>query len=339
MRQKSLIKSLTSAIGLLGMVAAMPLAHAASDATGKTACGSKPKYVIGMSLMTLTNPYFVTMAKSAAKYAAADCAKLIYYGGNMSEEQQLTQIDAFIQRHVDAIMFAPADAAAAPSAVLAANRAKIPVFTIDTNVDAATLKRAGGHIVEFVQSNNVHLGEISGQDVIEYDKTVLHGAPVQLGWVDYPFATSVQDRDKGFLSVISKDKNIHIVSRLNGKGTTPGGLSAAAAMLSAHPEINVIFDINAPSGLGAVDAIRAANKVGKVAVIGLAGSQQAVQSICEGSVYKMGALQAPSVESKIEVANIIKYLNGDHNVPPLVLTHTYKVDAKNCHQLMKIAYP
>ena len=337
MRQKMFIRSLTAVIGLTSLIAAMPLARAATD-TGKAACGAKPKYVIGMSLMTLTNPYFVTMAKSAAKYAAADCAKLIYYGGNMSEAQQLTQIDAFIQRHVNAIMFAPADAAAAPSAVLAANRANIPVFTIDTNVDAATLKRAGGHIVEFVQSNNVHLGEISGQEVVDYQKNVLKG-PAYLGWVDYPFATSVQDRDKGFKSVIEKDKDIHLVSQLNGKGTTPGGLSAAAAMLSAHPNINVIFDINAPSGLGAVDAIRAANKVGKVAVIGLAGSQQAVQSICQGSVYKMGALQAPSVESKIEVANIIKYLNGDKNVPPLVLTHTYKVDSHNCHQLMKIAYP
>ncbi|MCF3947652.1 substrate-binding domain-containing protein [Acidiphilium sp. AL] len=326
---KSWLLAAALAAGALGIAA--PRAEAAQSC-------AKPKYVIGMSLMTLTNPYFETMAKSAELYAAADCAKLVYYGGNMSEAQQLNQIEAFIQRHVNAIMFAPADAAAASSAVLAANHAHIPVFTIDTNVDMKSLKRAGGHIVEFVQSNNVELGETAAKEVIAYDKSALHGAPVELGWVDYPFATSVQDRDKGFKTVIDGDKAIHVVSRLNGKGTTPGGLSATAAMLSAHPNVNVIFDINAPSGLGAVDAIRAANKTGKVAVIGLSGSQQAVQAICDNSVYKAGALQDPSLESKIEVANIVKYLHHE-SVPKLVLTKTYSVTKANCHDMLKIAYP
>lgn len=320
------------------IVASLLFAGFAAPQAQAAATCAKPKYVIGMSLMTLTNPYFETMAKSAAKDAAAHCAKLIYYGGNMSEAQQLNQVESFVQRHVNAIMFAPADAAAAASAVQAANHAHIPVFTIDTNVDMKTLKRAGGHIVEFVQSNNVALGKTAAHEVIDYDKTALHGAPVELGWVDYPFATSVQDRDKGFKSVIDTDKNIHVVSRLNGKGSTPGGLSATAAMLSAHPNINVIFDINAPSGLGALDAIKAANKSGKVAVIGLSGSAQAVQAICTNTIYKSGALQSPAVESKIEVANIIKYLNHE-SVPPLVLTKTYQVTKANCHDMLKIAYP
>ncbi|EGO96216.1 MULTISPECIES: substrate-binding domain-containing protein [unclassified Acidiphilium] len=337
-KQEGTGMKLAKRLSIVGMAIAGTIGLAGPHAEAAQTC-AKPKYVIGMSLMTLTNPYFETMAKTAAKDAAADCAKLIYYGGNMSEAQQLNQVEAFIQRHVNAIMFAPADAAAASSAVLAANHAHIPVFTIDTNVDMKTLKRAGGHIVEFVQSNNVQLGENAAKEVIAYDKSALHGAPVKLGWIDYPFATSVQDRDKGFKKIIDGDKNIHVVSRLNGKGTTPGGLSATAAMLSAHPDVNVIFDINAPSGLGAMDAIRAANKVGKVAVIGLSGSQQAVQAICQNSVYKAGALQSPAVESKIEVANIIKYLDGDKNIPKLVLTKTYTVSKANCHEMMKIAYP
>lgn len=332
------VMNLKKRLSILAISMAATLGFGGSYAKATPTC-VKPKFVIGMSLMTLTNPYFETMAKSAAQDAVGDCAKVIYYGGNMSEAQQLNQIEAFVQRHVNAIMFAPADAAAAASAVLAANHAHIPVFTIDTNVDMKTLKRAGGHIVEFVQSNNVQLGKNAAKEVISYDKTVLHGAPVKLGWIDYPFATSVQDRDKGFKKIIDADPNIHVVSRLNGKGTTPGGLSATSAMLSAHPNINVIFDINAPSGLGALDAIRAANKVGKVAVIGLSGSQQAVEAICQNSIYKAGALQSPAVESKIEVANIIKYLDGNKDIPKLVLTKTYTVTKDNCHAMMKIAYP
>ncbi|MCY0891980.1 MAG: substrate-binding domain-containing protein [Acidibacillus sp.] len=288
--------------------------------------------VIGVTLMTLTNPYFSTMGRALEKYGAERGMKVIVDGANMSQSQMLEQVDSFIEQHVTAVIMAPPDAAAAASAVVALNKANIPVFTIDTNVNMPALKAAGGKIVEFVSSNNFLAGQIAGKEMASY----LKGSG-EIGIVDFKTAESVEVRDQGFFSVIDKYPGIKVVSDLDGDGSTPGGLQAASEMLAAHPNIKAIYDINAPSGLGAVQAVKAANKVGQVAVIGLSGSQAAVQAIEDNSVFKFGAMQEPTLESKIEIGNIYKYLHGQ-SVPSQVLTNIFKIDKQDAAQYLPIAY-
>ena len=300
------------------------------SAASKSSKSSTP--VIGMTLMTLTNPYFAEMGSSAKADAAKMGMKLEYEGANFSQATQLSQVDAFIQQHVSAVMIAPADAGSAGTLVLALNKAHIPVFTIDTNVEPSSYKSQGGHVVEFVQSNNYKAGVIAGEEMVQY----LHGQG-HIGWLDFPLATSVLQRDAGFESVIKKYPGIKVVSRLNGEGTTPGGLSATADMLEAHPHIKAIFDINAPCGLGAVDAITAAHKVGQVAVIGLSGSEQAVSAIENNSVYKYGVMQEPELESDIEIHSIYNYLHGK-KVKPLILTSVFRITKQDAAHYAPLAY-
>jgi len=288
--------------------------------------------VIGVTLMTLTNPYFATMEQALKQYGSDHGFKVVVEGANMSQSQMLQQVDAFIEQKVVAVIMAPPDASAAVSAVTALNKANIPVFTIDTNVDTNALAAAGGKIVEFVGSDNFQAGVIAGQEMAQY----LNGKG-DIGIVDFRTAQSVQTRDNGFFSVIKQYPGIKVVSDLNGEGSTPGGLKAASDMLAAHPNIQAIYDINAPSGLGAVQAIKAANKVGQVAVIGLSGSQAAVQEIEENSVFKFGARQEPGLESQVERSNIANYLQG-HSIPPQVLTKIIKIDKQDASQYLSIAY-
>ncbi len=307
-------------------------AASTSGNTTSSASSSGGQKVIGVTLMTLTNPYFATMGRALKKYGAQHNFKVVVEGANMSQSQMLQQVDSFIEQHVAAVIMAPPDASAAVSAVTALNKANIPVFTIDTNVDTTALKSAGGKIVEFVGSNNFQAGVIAGQEMAQYlnDKG-------DIGIVDFKTAQSVQTRDKGFFSVIDKYPGIKVVSDLNGEGSTPGGLKAASEMLAANPNIKAIFDINGPSGLGAVQAIKAANKVGKVAVIGLSGSQAAVQAVGDNSVFKFGAMQEPGLESQVEMNNIANYLAGKQ-VPPQVLTKIIKIDKQDAAKYASIAY-
>ncbi|MHB1629858.1 MAG: substrate-binding domain-containing protein [Bacilli bacterium] len=288
--------------------------------------------VIGVTLMTLTNPYFATMGNAFVKYAKLHGMKAIVDGANMSQSTMLQQVDSFIEQHVSAVVMAPPDATAAVSAVLALNRAHIPVFTVDTNIDVAALHKEHGRIVQFVGSNNYQAGLIAGQEMAAYLK-----GKGDIGWIDFPTAQSVQLRDKGFLKIIDKYPGIHVVSRLNGDGSTPGGLTAASEALAAHPAIKAFFDINAPCGLGAVSAIQAAHDVGKVAVIGLSGSQAAVKAIQNNSVFKFGAMQEPSLEANIEVQNIAKYLHGVR-VPAQILTPVFRITRQNAAKFAPVAY-
>ena len=304
-------------------------ASTSTNTSSSTSGGSK---VIGVSLMTLTNPYFATMGRALKQYGAQHGYQVVVEGANNSQAEQLQQIDSFIEQHVAAVIMAPPDASAAVSAVTALNKANIPVFTIDSNVDTDALNQAGGKIAEFVGSNNFLAGVIAGQEMAQY----LNGKG-DIGIVDFKTAQSVQTRDKGFFSVINKYPGIKVVSDLDGQGSTPGGLQATSEMLSAHPEIKAIYDINAPSGLGAVQAIQAANKVGQVAVIGLSGSQAAVQAIQDNSVFKFGAMQEPTLESQVEMQNIDKFLHGQQ-IQPQVLTDIVKINKEDAAQYISVAY-
>jgi ribose transport system substrate-binding protein len=329
--------SLTACGSTKSTSSASPTASSASTKTtsaptGTTAPVSKNHPVIGMALMTLSNPYFGVMGQTCQSYAAKLGMTCHVEGADLDQATQLSQVDSFIEQHVQALMIAPPDAKAAVSEVIAANKAHIPVFTIDTNV--VGYKKAGGKVVEFVQTNNYKGGEIVGKEIASY----LHGHGT-VGIDDYPIATSVLDRDAGVKAIFKKYPGIKIVSDLNGGGTTTQGLTAASAMLSAHPNLNVIYDINCPSGLGAVDAIKAAGDVGKVAVIGFSGAKQCVQDIESNTIFKAGVMQEPALETTTELNNIKKYLEDHVTIPSLVLTPAIKITKADAAKYLPIAYP
>ena len=313
----------------LSTAAVSALALGGVATTPAAAAPARP--VIGMALMTLSNPYFGLMGKTCETDAQKLGMVCHVEGANLDQATQLSQVDSFIQQHVSALMIAPPDAKAAVPEVLAANKAHIPVFTIDTNI--VGYQKAGGHVVEFVQTNNYHGGVIVGQEIASY----LHGHGT-VAIDDYPLATSVLDRDAGVRAVFKKYPGIKIVADANGGGSTTQGLTAASAMLEAHPNVNVIYDINCPSGLGAVDAIKAAHDVGKVAVIGFAGAKQCVQDVQNNSIFKAGVMQEPRLETTIELANIKKYLSGK-KVPSLVLTPAIEITKQDAAKYISVAYP
>jgi ribose transport system substrate-binding protein len=285
-----------------------------------------------VSLETLTNPYFATMDRALQKYASQHGMKVEVESCNFSQSQMLTQVENFIGQHVAAIIINPPSSKASATTVLAANKANIPVFTIDTSVDPKALKDAGAKLVESVESNNFQAGVIAGQEMVNY-----LGGKGEVGMDDYTLNTAGQDRDAGFFSVINKYPGIKVVERLNCEGNTPGGLKVTSEMLAAHPSIRAIYDINAPSGLGAMQAIIAAKKVGQVGVIGLSGSQEAIKAIEDNSVYKAGAMQSPRFEAEALIANIDKYLHGQ-SVPPQVLTKVVAVTKDNAAKYFPLGY-
>ncbi|HUW65306.1 MAG TPA: substrate-binding domain-containing protein [Spirochaetia bacterium] len=325
--------SLVLTIALVATVFSLAVVGCGTATGGNTSGSSQTgQPVIGVTLFTLTNPYFDTLGRALQKYGAQHGMKVVVEGANNSQEEMLQQVDGFIQQHVAAVVMSPIDAVAAVSAVTALNKANIPAFTIGTSVDSTALNAAGGKLVEFVCSDNYNAGVIVGKEMASY----LNGQG-DIGILDLKANQAVQDRDKGFFSVTNKYPGIKVVADLDAQGSTTGGLTATSEMLVAHPTIKAIYDINAPCGLGAVQAIKAANKVGKVAVIGLSGSQDAVRAVEDNSIFKFGAMQQPVLCAEVEMANIDKYLHGQ-SVPPEVVTPIIKIDKQDAATYFPVAY-
>src|SRR5690554_6481074 len=96
--------------------------------SGLALADAKP---IGLVLSTLNNPFFVTLRDGAAEQARKLGYQLIVLDSQNDSAKESFNIEDLIQQKVGAILINPVDSGAVVNAVRAANRAKIPVLTID----------------------------------------------------------------------------------------------------------------------------------------------------------------------------------------------------------------
>ena len=290
----------------------------ANSATG-TSANTTSKGTIGISLLTLTNPFFKEMGDAMEDEAQKNGYKAIVTAGEMDAARQREQVNDFIVQKVSAIVLCPCDSKAVGTAIQAANKAGIPVFTADiANLDKTA------KVVSHVATDNYAGGKLAGQAMIK----ALNGKG-NIAIIDHPEVESGMLRTKGFKETIAGAKGIKIVAQLPGNGARDLSFKVAQDILEKNPDLDGVFAINDPSALGVVAALEKANKVGKVKVIGFDGQKEAKQAIKEGKIFG-DSIQFPDKIGRLTVQTIAKYQDGE-KVPPQVLIPTalyYQPDAQ-----------
>src|SRR5262245_48302485 len=87
--------------------------------------------VIGLSVLTLTNPFFQEMAETLREEAAKHGYEVVVVSGEFDAARQQNQVKDFIVRKVAAIVLCPCDSKGVGPAIQEANEAGIAVFTCD----------------------------------------------------------------------------------------------------------------------------------------------------------------------------------------------------------------
>ena len=116
--------------------------------------------VVGASISTLNNPFFVSLEAGITGLAEENGTKIISVDAQDDTAKQTNDVDDLIQQGVDVLLINPVDSAAIAPAVEAANSAGIPVITIDRSSD-------GGEVVTLVASDNAAGGELAAQYIVE----------------------------------------------------------------------------------------------------------------------------------------------------------------------------
>jgi ABC-type sugar transport system substrate-binding protein len=177
-------------------------------------------------------------------------------------------------------------------AVVKANQAGIPVLAVDTRIDTAALRVAGGHIASFIGSDNVDGGRLAGERLAER----LGGqgrVAVLEGVAGHETADS---RLRGFREAIAKHAGMTIVSSQPANMERDLAFNVMQNTLQAHPDVQGVFACNDVMALGAAEAIAAAGKAGQIVVVGFDAQDDARQAIRDGkldasiaqSPYQMG---------------------------------------------------
>jgi len=285
----------------------------------------KGQLVLGVALPNQSNPYYVAQRQEAMAIGKMEGFVVKMAIANDSDTQQLSQIDAFISQHVAAVVLNGVDSGPAAAEVAALNKAHIPVITENVTVDAAALKNLHASFVEYVGPDQVVGGQIVGKELLQ---AIGPEGNAVVGIVGDPQQVPTNERDQGFKEAIKSDPNAKVVALVNGLVQPTTSLRVTTDMLEGHPDMNVVFADTGPAAIGAAQAIKSLNLVGKVSLYGFTTAKADVKLIEDNSIFKAGVAQDPRGYMRTAIENMAKYLKGEQ-VPKTVLLPLIKVTKEN----------
>jgi ribose transport system substrate-binding protein len=253
-------------------------------------------YRIGLSLSTLNNPFFVTLRDGALQAAAGLGVEVIVADGRDNPAKQLGDIEDFVQQKLDLIVINPTDSDAIVTAVEEANKAGIPVITVDRGAN-------GGMVIAHIASDNVAGGMMAG----EYVAMLLGGKGNVVELEGIVGTSAARDRGQGFGAAISKYPDIKIVAKQVANFNRAEGLVVMENILQANPNIDAVFAHNDEMALGAIEAIKAAGLLDKIKVVGFDAVDDAVAAVNAGEMAATVA-QQPFVMGQLAVVKAFEYL-------------------------------
>lgn len=158
----------------------------APDKKPATAPGKGPTKLIGISILTTANPFFVEISEAVKQEALKAGYELVSVSGEYDSNKQQNQVKDFIVQKVAAIILTPCDSRAVGTAIQEANAAGIPVFTADIASIAA-----GAKVVTHVATDNYSGGRQAAIAMIE-----ALGGKGKVAILDFPQVESVMLRTK-----------------------------------------------------------------------------------------------------------------------------------------------
>lgn len=277
---------------------------APAEATKAPAPAAK-KLKIGLTVPTLSNPFFVAMSKGAQEVATKYNAEVTTVSADHDLAKQTAQIEDFITKKVDLILLSPFDSKGIAAAVQQAKAANIPVICVDGSAE--------GGIDTVVMSDNVMAGKLAGEYLVKR----LNGKG-NVVIIDGPPVSAVTDRIKGFEEVIKANPDIKIVAKQNGEGNREKALSVMENILQANKKIDAVFAINDPEGVGVTIAANQANRGNEFFVVGVDGAPDAVTALKEKKNFAATSAQFPN-EMVLKAVELFQKMQKGEKIEPQVL--------------------
>lgn len=254
---------------------------------------------VGIVLSTLNNPFFVNMKEGAEKEAEKLGFQLIVLDSQNDPAKERSNVEDLIQLGVVALLINPTDSDAVVKSVEVANKANIPVITLDRQSN-------GGEVTSHIASDNIKGGAMAAEFVLEKLGTEANINVVELQGI--PGASATRDRGAGFHSVLDNKSNVKFVSSQAADFDRQKGLSVMENILQGNSDIQVVFAHNDEMALGAAKAIGTSNS--KAMVIGFDGNDDALDAVEKGEMIATVA-QQPDLIGALGVQLALKIYNNE----------------------------
>jgi ribose transport system substrate-binding protein len=249
----------------------------ASDSKDSAQSAVKPK--IALIMKSLANDFFSTMAEGARAHSQSHSQYELLVNGIKDERdlsRQAELVDEMVASGCQAIVIAPADSKALIPSLRKAIKSGVVVVNIDNKLDQSILDQEGISI-PFVGPDNRQgarmvaeylVGKLKAGDEV----AILEGITTSF---------NAQQRKAGFEDALGAGR-LNVVSSQSAQWEMNMANTIASSMLSEHPNLKAILASNDSMALGAMAAVKEANKAGQVYIVGFDNIQAAQEAIREG---------------------------------------------------------
>jgi ABC-type sugar transport system substrate-binding protein len=248
---------------------------------------------IGVVIKGLDNPYFAAM-KQGVEVAARDRGagvQLSAATGLADTAGQAAKLEAMVEQGLGCYVVNPINQSNLINA-LSHLRDDVPIVNIDSPVDVRAARALGIKIRTYIGTDNRAAGALAATTMAG-----LVGRDAAVGVIGgiSGDATSAA-RLAGFRD--GADGRFEPLPPVSADWDESKAMSAAGALLRAHPRIEGFFAANDQMALGITRAVARAGRRGSVAVVGVDGIEDALASIRRGAMaatvsqypYTMGTL-------------------------------------------------
>jgi ribose transport system substrate-binding protein len=278
------------------------------NTTSSGATSTNAQYNIAVIPKGTTHIYWQSV-KAGAEQAAKEFNCKIYWNGPEREtdrDRQIQIIEDIIVQKVDGVVLAPLDKDALVPSVDKLASLKIPCAIIDSGI-------ATSNYVTFAATDNYQGGVLAARRMGE----ILGGKGNLIVLKYVPGSASTTDRENGFIDTIGKEfPNMKIVDSKYGQDTVETALQAAEDMLTRNKDVQGFYACNAPTAVGALQALQSQNRP-EIKMVGFDAEKALIDGLKAGQIdalivqnpFKMGyegvkavvmAIQGKPVEKKID---------------------------------------
>lgn len=276
-------------IKVLGSVLAIGLAIFSQATLAK-------EYKIGASLLTQQHPFYIELADAMKAEAKKDDVVLNISIANQDLNKQLSDVEDFITKKVDAIIISPVDSKGVQAAIIKAEKAGIPVITVDVAAEGVPVVT---HVATDNYAGGVEAGKLMGKLLDGKGKVAI---------IDYPALQSVVARVEGFKKGLADTPDVKVVAIQTGI-TRAEALTVAQNMMQAHPDLNGLFGFGDDAALAAVIAAKSARN-DNIKIIGFDGMKEARDAVDSGKTFVAVIRQYPDQMGAKAIDAAVDHLNG-----------------------------
>ncbi|MBP1037713.1 substrate-binding domain-containing protein [Serratia fonticola] len=274
---------------VLGSVLAIGLAVFSQSTLAK-------EYKIGASLLTQQHPFYIDLADAMKAEAKKDDVVLNISIANQDLNKQLSDVEDFITKKVDAIIISPVDSKGVQAAIIKAEKAGIPVITVDVAAEGVPVVT---HVATDNYAGGVEAGKLMGK--------LLNGKG-KVAIIDYPALQSVVARVDGFKKGLADTPDVKIVAIQTGI-TRAEALTVAQNMMQAHPDLNGLFGFGDDAALAAVIAAKSARN-DNIKIIGFDGMKEARDAVDSDKTFVAVIRQYPDQMGAKAIDAAVDHLNS-----------------------------